>query len=154
MLILARRAQQTVVFPELDIVVHVLETQGKTTKIGIEAGPTVTILRGELIERRMSLRQISTARHDPKQRVSKWLNRKQRTELLHSKKVQRWLGKTAHAKRVYNLQETCIIELVKHGSSSISANGKVLLEKEDGKMIQISIDKLSDEDQAVLQSHR
>lgn len=50
MLILGRRANQSIVFPSCGITVRMLEVNGKVAKVGIEAGRHVEVLRGELVE--------------------------------------------------------------------------------------------------------
>ena len=48
MLILGRRINQTIVFPNCGITVHVLDVNGRVAKIGIDAPKKVEIMRGEL----------------------------------------------------------------------------------------------------------
>lgn len=48
MLILTRKEDQSVVFPNCGIVVHVLSVRGRTIKLGFEAPLDVEVLRGEL----------------------------------------------------------------------------------------------------------
>jgi len=48
MLVLSRKQNQTVVFPNLGITVEILRTAGKTVQVGVEAPRDVQILRGEL----------------------------------------------------------------------------------------------------------
>ncbi len=50
MLILTRKEDQTVVFPNCGIVVHVLSVKGRTIKLGFEAPKEVEVLRGELLD--------------------------------------------------------------------------------------------------------
>lgn len=50
MLILTRKEDQSVVFPNCGIVVHVLSVKGRTIKLGFEAPKEVEVLRGELVE--------------------------------------------------------------------------------------------------------
>ncbi len=49
MLVLSRRNHEKVVFPDLQIVVQVLEIKGDRVRLGFEAPASVTILRGELM---------------------------------------------------------------------------------------------------------
>jgi len=49
MLVLSRRSNEKIVLPDLNICVHVLEIKGDRVRLGFEAPPSVTILRGELI---------------------------------------------------------------------------------------------------------
>ncbi len=48
MLVLARKIDQTIVFPDHGIEVRLLDCAGRTAKIGITADRSVAILRGEL----------------------------------------------------------------------------------------------------------
>ena len=49
MLILTRKEDQSVVFPNCGIVVHVLSVKGRTIKLGFEAPKDIEVLRGELL---------------------------------------------------------------------------------------------------------
>jgi len=49
-LILGRRANQSIVFPSCGITVRILDVNGKVAKVGIEAPRNVEVLRGELVE--------------------------------------------------------------------------------------------------------
>lgn len=49
MLILTRKEDQSVVFPNCGIIVHVLSVKGRTIKLGFEAPKDVEVLRGELL---------------------------------------------------------------------------------------------------------
>lgn len=49
MLVLARKANESIEFPELDVKVRVVEVRGKRTVLGIEAPSEVRVLRGEII---------------------------------------------------------------------------------------------------------
>jgi carbon storage regulator CsrA len=68
MLVLSRRANESIVFPELQITVQVLEIKGDRVRLGFEAPGSVTILRGELTQPapsagdRKSARPTTTAR--------------------------------------------------------------------------------------------
>ncbi len=48
MLVLSRRAQQEILFPNLGIRINVLKVQGKLVKLGIDAPPDVPVLRKEV----------------------------------------------------------------------------------------------------------
>lgn len=48
MLILGRRAEQSIVFPSCGIVVRMLSINGRVAKVGIEAPENIEILRGEV----------------------------------------------------------------------------------------------------------
>lgn len=48
MLVLSRKVEDTIRFPELDITIEVVQIKGSTTRLGIKAPVEVNILRGEL----------------------------------------------------------------------------------------------------------
>ncbi|HEV7281049.1 MAG TPA: response regulator [Pirellulaceae bacterium] len=48
MLVLTRRAEETLVFPNLGITLSVLRVTGKVVKLGVDAPPDVKVLRSEL----------------------------------------------------------------------------------------------------------
>ncbi|MCO8125283.1 carbon storage regulator [Stieleria sp. TO1_6] len=48
MLVLTRRVQDRVVFPELGITIEILKTSGTRTQLGIVAPPTIRVVRHEL----------------------------------------------------------------------------------------------------------
>ena len=48
MLVLSRRAEEKIVFPQSGITVHVLGVRGNVVRIGVEAPPEIKVLRGEL----------------------------------------------------------------------------------------------------------
>ena len=48
MLVLSRRTNETISFPELGITVKIVKVKGKTVSVGIEAPDEIKILRGEL----------------------------------------------------------------------------------------------------------
>ena len=50
MLVLSRKVNETVEFPELGITVEVVRVKGNTVRLGIKAPNSVRILRGELVE--------------------------------------------------------------------------------------------------------
>jgi carbon storage regulator CsrA len=51
MLVLTRRTNETVVFPGPGVTVRVLSTKNGAVRVGIDAPPDVTVLRGEVLER-------------------------------------------------------------------------------------------------------
>ena len=51
MLVLSRRPEEEIVFPELGISVKVIRTKGNEVRLGITAPNSVRILRGELTEK-------------------------------------------------------------------------------------------------------
>lgn len=58
MLILTRREGESIIIGE-DVVVTILEIEGGTTKVGIDAPEAVQILRDELIGSRMQRTELS-----------------------------------------------------------------------------------------------
>ncbi len=48
MLVLSRKQEEEIVFPELGISVRVLRTKGNQVRLGIKAPSDVRVLRGEL----------------------------------------------------------------------------------------------------------
>jgi carbon storage regulator CsrA len=48
MLVLSRRIEETITFPELDIKIEVLKVKGSTVRLGIDAPIEIQVLRGEL----------------------------------------------------------------------------------------------------------
>jgi len=50
MLVVTRKPNQTVVFPELGVSVEITKVSGKSVRVGIEAPDEIRIVRGELIE--------------------------------------------------------------------------------------------------------
>ena len=54
MLVLARKPQQTIKFPELGITLTLVSSRGGVSKIGIEAPRDVRVVRGELADRKQA----------------------------------------------------------------------------------------------------
>lgn len=48
MLVLSRRTGDKILFPDLDITVEILQTNGKNVRVGVQAPPDVAVLRHEL----------------------------------------------------------------------------------------------------------
>ncbi len=48
MLVLSRRAEEKIVFPQSGITVHILGVRGNVVRIGVEAPPEIKVIRGEL----------------------------------------------------------------------------------------------------------
>lgn len=48
MLVLSRRPEDSIKFPELDITIEILQVKGSTVRLGIEAPIEIKVLRGEL----------------------------------------------------------------------------------------------------------
>ncbi len=79
MLVLSRREGETLVFPELDVVLEVLAIKGSAARIGIQAPSKIKVLRGELARSREKLAAIIDGRlEDPSgklmHRVRNWLH--------------------------------------------------------------------------------
>jgi carbon storage regulator CsrA len=51
MLVIARRVQESLVFPSVQAAIHIVAARSNAVRLGIEAPPEVTVLRGELYER-------------------------------------------------------------------------------------------------------
>lgn len=49
MLLLSRKPQETIVFPNLGITIEVARIQGGKVRVGIDAPPEIAVLRGELV---------------------------------------------------------------------------------------------------------
>ncbi len=58
MLVLSRREGETLVFPELDIVLQVAAIKGSTVRLGLELPSHITVLRGEIAETRRKFSAI------------------------------------------------------------------------------------------------
>lgn len=48
MLVLTRRQNETIRFPELDITIEIIQTKASTTRVGIDAPMEIKVLRGEM----------------------------------------------------------------------------------------------------------
>jgi carbon storage regulator CsrA len=51
MLVLSRKPQETVVFPNLGITLEIVRIAGGKVRVGIDAPPDIAVLRGELVDR-------------------------------------------------------------------------------------------------------
>jgi carbon storage regulator CsrA len=49
MLVLSRRCQDSIHFPELDITIEILQVKGSTVRVGVDAPLEINVLRGELV---------------------------------------------------------------------------------------------------------
>ncbi len=65
MLVLTRRADEKIIFPNLGISIHLLRINGKIAKLGIDAPKDVVILRDELQSPSDKLAPAQTVRHTP-----------------------------------------------------------------------------------------
>jgi carbon storage regulator CsrA len=61
MLILSRKPDETILFPNLGIKLEILQVNGKTVKVGIDAPREIAILRGELTEGAARLANLEKA---------------------------------------------------------------------------------------------
>src|SRR5438045_3918509 len=50
MLVLTRRPEEKIVFPNLGVTVKILRVQGSAVRVGVEAPPDVRVLRNELAD--------------------------------------------------------------------------------------------------------
>jgi two-component system, OmpR family, response regulator len=67
MLVIARRVQESLVFPSVEATVRVVAVRAGSVRLGIEAPPEVTVLRAELCERTTAPREVVGARRAPAQ---------------------------------------------------------------------------------------
>lgn len=51
MLILARRKEETIRFPELGIEIKILKVSGHSVRVGVTAPKEVNVVRGELVKK-------------------------------------------------------------------------------------------------------
>ena len=66
MLVLSRRKNEEILFPELGITVEVIQLKGSTVRLGIKAPQEVLVLRGELsFEQRDSREAPRSADRNP-----------------------------------------------------------------------------------------
>ncbi len=64
MLVLSRREGETLVFPELEVVLEVLVIKGSVTRLGVNAPSNIRVLRGELAESRGKLSAVMESSSD------------------------------------------------------------------------------------------
>ena len=50
MLVLSRRTNDTICFPELDIKIEIFQVKGSTVRVGVDAPIEIKVLRGELTD--------------------------------------------------------------------------------------------------------
>ena len=73
MLVLSRKENQRVVFPNLGVSVEILRLDGSRVRVGIELPDDVRILRGELVDEQELLEANESARkqkHDLRNRLN------------------------------------------------------------------------------------
>jgi carbon storage regulator CsrA len=94
MLVLTRRANETIVLPGPKVTVRVLSTKNNAVRVGIDAPPEVAVLRGELFDREKQRPQAETT--EP---VCGLANRRVETARVGLAEAQRLLacGKSAEA---------------------------------------------------------
>lgn len=108
MLILTRKEDQSVVFPNCGIVVHVLSVKGRTIKLGFEAPRDVEVLRGELMteaaEAAVANSVNSTAANPLSEQVHDLKNRLNTISLaIHNYNELKTSGRHAQADQMFNL---------------------------------------------------
>lgn len=77
MLVLSRRVEDTIRFPELDITIEILKVKGASTRIGIDAPIEIRVLRGELETDPTLARKIlvdADTEHDTSKKLDKLTN--------------------------------------------------------------------------------
>lgn len=79
MLVLGRREGETLVFPDLDIVLEVLAIKGNTARLGVKAPSKFKVLRGELAESRRKVtawmdRSAEELSRERMHRIRNWLH--------------------------------------------------------------------------------
>lgn len=70
MLVLSRRVQDSIVFPDLGISVDVLAVKGKSVRIGVDAPIEVRILRGELFDSDQEFRLKASSEHEIRNKLN------------------------------------------------------------------------------------
>lgn len=70
MLVLSRRVQDSIIFPDLGISVEVLQLKGKSVRLGIDAPIEVKILRGELFDSDHEFRLSGTSEHEVRNKLN------------------------------------------------------------------------------------
>ncbi len=61
MLVLSRRAQQKIVFPNLGVTLSILQVRGRIVKVGIEAPPEISVLRQEVFSSQLQEQATETS---------------------------------------------------------------------------------------------
>lgn len=133
MLVLSRREGETLVFPELDVVLEVLTVKGRTTRLGVKAPSNLTVLRGELAEsRRKFSDMVEGGVDDPTgklmHRIRNWLH----TAHLRMQLIRRYLdaGKVdAAAELIQNVLDD--FRMIEHGGVSRSQDARAFSGADD-----------------------
>lgn len=126
MLVLSRKADQSVHFPNLGIKVEILQVNGKTVKVGVDAPRDIAILRGEIAE---AERTQAAAKSEPSSQT-----REERHELrnqLHAAKFAlKILQKQLDAGQSDKAEKTLTRALNALGNLDEMAAGPVAVRKE------------------------
>ena len=81
MLVVSRKENQSVVFPNLGISVEIIKVSGKTVRVGVDAPSEVRILRGELQSEGTSNKHTSVAAVDKRKEEHELRNRLNKANL-------------------------------------------------------------------------
>jgi carbon storage regulator CsrA len=119
MLVVSRKQNQTVVFPNLGISVEILRIAGKAVSVGIQAPESVRILRGELASSLAPALADSTESHTEQTRASHALRNQlnKATLALHLVQKQLQCGKLLDAEQTVASTLKSLAELDRQASS-------------------------------------
>ena len=70
MLVLSRRVEDSIVFPDLGISVEVLNLKGKSVRLGVDAPIEIKVLRGELFENDLEFRVSGDTEHEIRNKLN------------------------------------------------------------------------------------
>lgn len=70
MLVISRRVEDSIVFPDLGITVEVLKTKGKSISLGIDAPIEIKVLRGELFDSDHEFRLSGSSEHEIRNKLN------------------------------------------------------------------------------------
>ncbi len=145
MLVLSRRENDKIVFPNLGITVEVLRIAGRSVRLGVEAPPQVRVLRHELADRMAgdveSASQLADSRAEP-QISNHDLRNRLNTASLGLSLVQRYLelGRTAAADQALE-KVLAEFQLLENALTARSSNAprvlKALLVEDDANESQL-----------------
>ncbi|MCA9140312.1 MAG: response regulator [Planctomycetales bacterium] len=129
MLVLSRKPEQTIRFPNLGITIDILQVNGKTVKIGVDAPRDIAVLRGEIVQAEKKL----TASKSESSEKSREPMREQRHELrnrLHAAKFALYmLQRQLEAGNIDKAESTLKRALTALGSLDEMAAGPVAVRK-------------------------
>jgi carbon storage regulator CsrA len=136
MLVLARRPNETIVFPDLGIRIQVIRVAGKEVRLGIDAPPDILVLREEVADGRPG---IDGSSHAPARQFCHELRNRLNAASLGLQVLQRRLalGETHGAdtlitRTIDELQQIdAQLQPQKHNKESASARGRRALIVED-----------------------